>query len=105
MAHDSGLQPSAEVSRLSSSVAAIAASRAEIGATLVIDSLLIIVATIVRWASLWVFHQLASPDAGLTIRALELVLNVGPVGTTVVLTVFDLGKRVKTGWHDLRGAP
>jgi hypothetical protein len=89
---------------LKSRIAEIAETRAEIAATFVIDLMLIAVAIFVRWASLYLLHLLASPEPGKAIQILELILNIGPVGTTAILTLFDLGKRIKNGWNDLVGA-
>ena len=77
--------------------------RAEIALTLVIDGALILLAVLVRAALLWGLRWLTASDSlEWSIRIVEWVLNFGIVGTVVIVTGFDLLKRVRNGYLSWR---
>lgn len=85
-------------------------TRVEIGATIVLDGSLLAVSLLVRACLLWLVHKLAPPSSPLApdedlrdwaARIVEFILNFGLVGTVVIVTVFDLWKRIRQGYRGL----
>lgn len=85
-------------------------ARVEIAATIILDGALLAVSLAVRALLLWVVAKLGPPPSGghepdlqdWAVRAVEAVLNFGLVGTVLVVTVFDLTKRIRMGYRGLR---
>lgn len=83
-------------------IAPLVASRAEILSTLLIDGLVVTVAAFARYGFLWLVH-LVSPGEGNSagpLLVLELILDFGILGTALVITLFDLGKRIKHAYRE-----
>jgi hypothetical protein len=85
-------------------------TRVEIGATIVLDALLLGLSLLVRACLLWFVHKVApmssplAPEEDLrdwTANIVEFILNFGLVGTVVIVTVFDLWKRIRQGYRGL----
>jgi hypothetical protein len=76
--------------------------RLEIMVTIILDSGAIVVALLCRGLTLRAYHYgVDGFDAPRHIRALEWVLDYGIVAMAAAMLVFDLGKRIKTGWQSL----
>lgn len=85
-------------------VAPLVASRVEILSTLVIDAGLTVGAAFVRTAALWMLHRVGDTSAlGWPILVLEWILDFGLVGTAGVITLFDLLKRIRVSFRELKG--
>lgn len=77
------------------------ASRVEILSTFLIDGVLVTLAALARWGFLWILHALGDPTGGV-LWVLELILDYGLLGTTLVITGFDLAKRIRIAYLEFR---
>lgn len=76
--------------------------RADLAATIILDAILLAIAVSVRAGLLWITHRLSAPEEhDIVIRWLERVMDFGIVGTTAVIVIFDLVKRIKQALQDL----
>jgi hypothetical protein len=79
------------------------ASRAEILSTLLIDGVVVTVAAFARYGFLWMVHIVSPPEGNppLPLLVLEWILDFGIVGTALVITVFDLCKRIRHAYREI----
>lgn len=77
------------------------ASRAEILSTFLLDGALVTLAALARWGFLWILHALGDASGG-PIRVLEFILDYGLLGTALIITGFDLAKRIKMAYTEFR---
>ena len=77
--------------------------RLEVIITLLLDTAVVVVALLARWFLLKVYaFATQGHPASWHLSALELVLNYGIVAAALALTTFDLAKRVREGYRQLK---
>jgi len=78
--------------------------RFELLLTLVLDSLFVAAAIVSRGLLLRLFQLMvpAGDSGSIYLKALHFVINIVLVAAAVIITVFDLTKRVRNAWADLR---
>jgi hypothetical protein len=76
--------------------------RADLAGTIILDAILLAIAVGARAGLLWITRRLSAPgEHDIVIRLLEFVMDFGIIGTTVVIVIFDLAKRIKQALQDL----
>ena len=82
--------------------AGIVRPRMEFLLTMAMDSAMIAGSLIGRWVLLWVFHFMTdAKNLSPFLDVLEFILNYGLVVSAVIMTGFDLAKRVRDGYRSL----
>jgi hypothetical protein len=82
-------------------VAPLVASRVEILVTLLVDGALLVGSAFVRAGALFLIHLLGdAAKLGWPILILELILDVGIVLTAMIITTFDIVKRIRLSYQD-----
>lgn len=82
-------------------VAPLVETRVEILLTLLVDGALLVGSAFVRAGALHLMHFLGDAEKlGWPILILELILDVGIVLTALIITTFDLVKRIRLSYQD-----